>query len=67
MPKLDELLLPQMTVRETLIKCFEDNWDTRRVVSEAAENTTFTAGLNFTVAVTMQMAKEVLAGMPRVP
>ena len=66
-PSLDDFLVPPMTVREALVKCFNDDWNSRRKVHEAAGHETWTAGMSFSITVPMEMAKEVLASMPRIP
>lgn len=60
MSTLDSIGVKSMTVREVILKAFNDDWNNRKKVEYLSENDSITIQVNFSVDVSVENAKEVL-------
>lgn len=65
--KENDLFIPPMTVRDALIKVFDEDWNARKKVQNGDDIDSLTVSVNFNFTVPMKMAKkvynEVLSGV----
>lgn len=65
MTRLDEIAIERMTMREVMIKAFNDDWNTRKRILTMRPRETCVVSITFTVHVDVDIAKEVLKSLDK--